>query len=158
MKRFLFIVALLFPVAVYAQAASQPVASSPTALQTLLALVGSAFTGGLGWLVVKASAFFHAHAKNTLGTYAAGVFDRLSSAAETCVAALVAKGQLDLASGLSKANFAQFDKDAVAYLKGYLGPQGLAELASVVGADQVAQVLSAHVAQAAATQVAPAKA
>jgi hypothetical protein len=143
---------MLFACIAGAQASSQPVAPAQNWEQQLLELAGVALMAGLTFAVGAARAWFAAHAKSSLAQYGAGVFARLSSAALTAVQSTQQVVNRDLASGFTKANAATLKSDALALVKSQLGPAGLAELASIVGLDQVAEVLSTHV-EAAVLQV-----
>lgn len=137
---------------VFAQSASQPAAVATGWQTQLLELACAALLTGLTYLVGQAKAYFAAHAKSALGQYASGVFDRLSAQALTSVQAVEQLAQKDLAAGLTKANSEKLKADALAYLRQAIGPAGLAELAGIVGLDQVSQVLGTHV-EAAVLQV-----
>jgi hypothetical protein len=143
---------LLFASVAGAQASSQPVASAQNWEQQLLELAGIALMAGATWAIAQARAYFAAHAKSALAQYGVGVFTRLSAAALAAVQATQQVVNRDLAGGLTKATAANLKSDALALVKSQLGPAGIAELASIVGLDQVAQVLSTHV-EAAVLQV-----
>ncbi len=107
--------------------------------QQVLELAGALVLGGLTILVAKANEWLKAHAKSAAAQYGAGVFERLSAQALTAVMAVQQIAKRDLS------NPVQLKQDALAYLKSYLGPQGIADLEKIVGLDQVATVLSTHV-------------
>lgn len=130
----------------------------------LVDLVAAALMAGLTFVAGKAVTWFNAHSKTAISLYGASVFARLSSAALTSVQAVEQIAQKDLATGVTKANAAQLKADALAYMKTLLGPQGLAELAAIVGLDQIAAALNTHIEsavlqvnQASVTQTATAK-
>ncbi len=145
------IAVMLFASVAGAQASSQPVAAE-SPWKNLLEAGGAVLSMALTWLAGQAIAYFKAHAKSAPAVYATNVFVRLSQAALTAVSAVEQIAARDLASGLTKANAAVLKSDALELVKSQLGPAGLAELASIVGLDQVAAVLSTHV-EAAVLQV-----
>lgn len=137
----------LWALSAFAQAASQPVA--PVVPQDwqkqLLELAGAALLAGLTYASAAIKAYFAAHAKGAVGNYALGVYQRLDAAVQTAVTSVEQQTLRDFATGVTKKNAAQAKADAVAYVKSYLGAQGLAELASIVGLDQVATVISGKI-------------
>lgn len=153
MKKLIALFCFFLPAVVLAQAASQPTLPSTTDWQgKLLDVVGSLLMTALTFLAGKAIAYFNAHEKSALSIYVANTFANLAAAALTSVQAVEQIAQRDLAQGITKASAVTLKQDAVNYLKSQLGLAGLAKLASIVGADQVATVLNTHV-EAAVLQV-----
>lgn len=138
----------LWALSAFAQAASQPAAAPvlPQNWETqLLELAGAALLAGLTYASAALKAYFTAHAKGSIGTYALGVYSRLDDAVTTAVTAVEQQTLRDLAGGLTAKNAAQAKTDAIAYVKSYLGPKGFAELATIVGFDNVATLISAKI-------------
>jgi hypothetical protein len=130
----------------FAQAASQPAPAPEQNWETkILELAGAAVMAGLTYVFAAAKAYFSAHAKGAFGTYAISTLTRLELAVTSAVAAEEQIALRDLAAGLNKKSAAQLKQDAIASVKAELGPKGLADLAEVVGLDQVATVLSTKI-------------